>query len=71
MINPLEDKEGQIETRGRGLGRIAGDNVPGLRPMPGDYPVGERPLPGDYRMAGSKIRGLAQYDPMIFRKLFA
>lgn len=69
MINPLEGKE--FITLGRGLGRLRGDTEPGIRPMPGDFEVGERPLPGDYRMAGSRIRGLEQYDPMIFKKLFA
>jgi hypothetical protein len=71
MINPLEELQQETEPRGRGLGYIRGDEVPGVRAMPGDYGVGNRPLPGDYRMAGSKIKGIAQYDPMIFKKLFA
>ena len=69
MINPLEDYS--LEVGGRGLGRIRGDETLGLRALPGDYEPGNRPLPGDYRMAGSKIKGLEQYDPMIFKKLFA
>ena len=69
MINPLQEQE--VETRGRGLGRIRGDEIPGIRAMPGDYEPGSRPLPGDYRMAGSRIKGMAQYDPMIYKKLFA
>ena len=69
MINPLEGQN--IETRGRGLGRVRGDDELALRPMPGDYEPGMRPLPGDYRMAGSRIKGMSQYDPMIYRKLFA
>lgn len=68
MINPLEDYN--IEVGGRGLGGIRGDETPGLRALPGDYEPGNRPLPGDYRMAGSRIKGMAQYDPMIYKKLF-
>lgn len=71
MINPFEDRQEEVPILGRGLGRIRGDEAPGVRTMPGDYAVGNRPLPGDYRMAGSKIKGMAQYDPMIFKKLFA
>ena len=59
------------EARGRGLGALAGDFEPGLRPLPGDREPGIRPAPGDYRMAGSRIKGLQQIDPTIFKKLFA
>jgi len=71
MINPFEDRQEEVQIRGRGLGYVRGDETPGIRAMPGDYEVGNRPLPGDYRMAGSKIKGMAQYDPMIYKKLFA
>lgn len=57
--------------RGRGLRFLAGDYEPGVRPMPGDVEPGMRPIPGDYRMAGSRIKGIQQADPTIFKKLFA
>jgi len=76
MLNPIRDQN--IRPRGRGLGRLRGDSVPGVRPMAGDAPVGSGPLPGDARpsgrrgrMAGSRIRGLAQNDPTIYARLFA
>lgn len=69
MINPLGERE--VPVRGRGLGAKPGDYEPGLRPLPGDGAPGTRPLPGDYRMAGSRIKGLSQLDPLIFKKLFA
>jgi hypothetical protein len=76
MLNPIRDQN--IRPRGRGLGRLRGDDVPGVRSMPGDAPVGSGPLPGDARpsrrrgrMAGSRIRGLAQNDPTIYARLFA
>lgn len=73
MINPFKDPddEDKIVTGGRGIRRLAGDTVPGIKGAPGDSPLGEKPLPGDYRMAGSKIKGMAQYDPTIYKKLFA
>lgn len=69
MIDPLQGRD--MAPRGRGLGARTGDYEPGLRPLPGDGTPGTRPLPGDYRMAGSKIKGLQQIDPLIFEKLFA
>ncbi len=69
MIDPLQGRE--VAARGRGLGARTGDYEPGLRALPGDGAPGTRPLPGDYRMAGSKIKGMQQYDPLIFKKLFA
>lgn len=69
MIDPLQGRE--VVARGRGLGARTGDYEPGLRALPGDGAPGTRPLPGDYRMAGSKIKGMQQYDPLIFKKLFA
>jgi hypothetical protein len=69
MIDPLQGRE--VVARGRGLGARTGDYEPGLRALPGDGAPGTRPLPGDYRMAGSKIKGIKQYDPLIFKKLFA
>ena len=69
MIDPLQGRE--VVARGRGLGARTGDYEPGLRALSGDGAPGTRPLPGDYRMAGSKIKGMQQYDPLIFKKLFA
>ena len=69
MINPLQGQD--VPIRGRGLGRHTGDYEPGLRPLSGDVPPGTRPLAGDYRMAGDKIKGIQQLDPLIFKKLFA
>jgi len=69
MIDPLQGRE--VVARGRGLGARTGDYEPGLRALPGDGAPGTRPLPGDYRMAGSRIKGMQQYDPLIFKKLFA
>ena len=69
MIDPLQGRE--VVARGRGLGARTGDYEPGLRALPGDGAPGTRPLPGDYRIAGSKIKGMEQYDPLIFKKLFA
>lgn len=57
--------------RGRGLRSLTGDYEPDLRPIPGDEEPGIRANPGDYRMAGSRIKGLQQADPTIFKKLFA
>jgi hypothetical protein len=57
--------------RGRGLGYIPGDYEPGLRPLLGDSEPGTSLMPGNYRrMAGSKIKGLAQIDPALFAMLF-
>jgi len=69
MIDPLQGRE--VPIRGRGLGTRTGDYEPGLRPLPGDSAPGTRPLAGDYRMAGDKIKGIKQLDPLIFKKLFA
>lgn len=69
MIDPLQGRE--VRPQGRGLGARTGDYEPGLRRLPGDDSPGTRPLPGDYRMAGSKIKGMQQLDPLIFKKLFA
>lgn len=69
MIDPLGNRD--IAPRGRGLKAKPGDYEPGIRPLPGDGTVGTAPLPGDYRMAGSRIKGIQQLDPLIFKKLFA
>lgn len=76
MLNPIRDQN--VRPRGRGLRRIRGDEQPGIRPVRGDEPVGTGPMPGDTRpsrrhgrMAGSRIRGLAQNDPTIYARLFA
>ena len=68
MIDLLQGRE--ITAQGRGLGARRGDYEPGLRPLPGDGTPGTRALPGDYRMAGSRIKGIQQLDPLIFKKLF-
>ena len=70
MINPLEFADIPDVPRGRGLGYQQGDYAPAMRPLPGGLEPGTGLMPGDVRLAGSKIKGLAQYDPTIFAKLF-
>lgn len=71
MINPLANNNVRLPSMGRGLRYLQGDTEPGLRRLPGDGEPGVTVAPGDYRrMAGSRLKGLAQLDPTIFAKLF-